>query len=86
MTFVNVTNQENTVKVTDSSGSTIVQVPSTTVVTASTAGPQGAAGTGFDLDSSAKINGSVIYYDSASGKFLADDTWTTSTLVIGGNF
>lgn len=47
-------------------------------------GPQGAAG--IDLDSTAKINGSLVYYDQASSKFKADTTWTTSTIVDGANF
>jgi len=86
MTKVNVTTQANTVTVQDSSGSTVVAVPVTTVVTASTAGPRGASGTGFVLDGSAKLDTSVIYYDSASGEYKADSTWTVSTLVLGGNF
>jgi hypothetical protein len=86
MTAVNVTTQKNTVTVTDANGSTTVQSPVTTVVTASTVGPQGASGSGFVLDSSAKVDTSVIYYDSASGEFKADSTWTVSTLVLGGNF
>ena len=86
MTTVNVTTQKNTVTVTDANGSTVVNTPVTTVVTASTAGPQGPSGVGFEIDSTAKINGSIVYYDSTAGKFFADDTWTTDTLVLGGNF
>lgn len=48
-----------------------------------TAGPQGP---GINLDDSAKINRSIVYYDSTSAKFIADSTWTTSTLTDGGNF
>ena len=76
MTSVNVTETKNTV--------TISGEGAATVVTVTTAGPQGAKG--LDLDDSAKVDLSVVYYDSASGKFKADDTWTTSTLVLGGNF
>jgi hypothetical protein len=83
MTTVNVTTQSNTVTVSDDSGTTVVEVPKTTVVTASTVGPQGP---GFAVDVSAKVNKSVVYYDASSGKFKADDIWTTDTLVIGGNF
>ena len=86
MTTVNVTNQLNTVTVKDESGTTIVQSPVSTVVTASTIGPQGAAGTGFAVDTTAKVDKSVVYYSSALGHFVADDTWTTDTLVLGGNF
>lgn len=86
MTSVNVTTQKNTVTVTDANGSTTVQSPVTTVVTASTAGPQGASGAGFVLDSSAKVDKSVVYYNSALAEFKADDTWTIETIVLGGNF
>ncbi len=89
MTTVNVTTTKNTVTVTEDGSSTVVQTPVTTTVTATTAGPQGPqgiAGSGFTLDQTAKVNQSVIYYDSSSGEFKADDTWTTSTLVLGGNF
>ncbi len=86
MTTVNVTNQLNTVTVKDESGTTIVQSPVTTVVTASTIGPQGAAGSGFVVDTTAKVDKSVVYYDNSLGHFVANDTWTTDTLVLGGNF
>jgi|TARA_R100000084_G_scaffold32111_2_gene12366 hypothetical protein len=86
MTSVNVTTQANTVTVTDSSGSTVVSSPVTTVVTASTVGPQGGTGEGIAVDDAAKVDKSIVYYDGSSGKFLADATWTTDTLVLGGNF
>ena len=89
MTTVNVTTTNNTVTVTEDGSSTVVQNPVTTTVTATTAGPQGPegpAGPGFNLNQTAKVDKSVIYYDSASGEFRADDTWTTDTLVLGGNF
>ena len=76
MTAVNVTTTKNTVTVSGEGAATVVEV--------TTAGPQGAKG--LDLDDSAKVDQSVVYYDSASGKYKADDTWTTSTLVLGGNF
>tara|TARA_R100001509_G_scaffold120820_1_gene74991 strand:- start:4157 stop:4399 length:243 start_codon:yes stop_codon:yes gene_type:complete len=80
MTQVNITTTKNTVSVTDDP---------TTVVTVSTVGPQGPqgeSGSGFTLDSTAKVDKSVIYYDSASGEFKADATWTIDTIVLGGNF
>jgi len=57
----------------------------TRVVTVKVPGPQGA---GFDLalDHSAKVDGSIMYYDSASGKVKLDSTTTKLTLVDGGNF
>ena len=86
MTAVNVTTQSNTVTVTTADGSTVVDAPVTTVVTASTVGPQGPAGQGFEVDTTGKVDKSVVYYDSALGHFVADDIWTTDTLVLGGNF
>ena len=89
MTTVNVTTTENTVSVTENGTSTVVKTPVTTVVTATTAGPQGPkgdAGSGFSLNDTAKVDKSVVYYDSASGEYRADDTWTISTIVKGGDF
>ena len=77
MTSVNVTTQKNTVSVSTSG--------QPTVVTATTAGPQGPPGD-FDLNQAAKVDQSVIYYDSASGEYRADDTWTIKTIVKGGDF
>lgn len=86
MTTVNVTTTNNTVTVTKDGSSTVVQNPVTTTVTATTAGPQGASGLGTTVDDAAKVDKSVIYYDSASGSFKADDIWTINTIVLGGNF
>jgi len=57
----------------------------TRVVTVKTAGPQGASAD-FTLNSTDKVDGSVIYYDSSSATFKADATTTKLTLVNGGNF
>lgn len=47
MTTVNVTALTQTVTITDGGSSTVITVPETTVVTATTIGPQGSAGAGF---------------------------------------
>ena len=87
MTTVNVTTQANTVEVTTAGVTTVVQVPKTSTVTATTAGPQGPPGPPpFAFDGTAKVDKSVIYYHSASSEFRADDTWTISTIVKGGDF
>ena len=89
MTTVNVTTTKNTVTITENGSSTVVENPVTTTVTATTAGPQGPegpAGSGFTLNQTAKVDKSVIYYDSASGEYRADATWTINTIVLGGNF
>tara|TARA_R100000353_G_scaffold2442_1_gene3653 strand:- start:1326 stop:1553 length:228 start_codon:yes stop_codon:yes gene_type:complete len=75
MTSVNITTTKNTVTVNEGD---------TTVVSVTTAGPQGPKG--LELDETAKVNGSVIYYDQSSAKFKADATTTKLTLVDGGNF
>ena len=53
-------------------------------------GPQGAIGPqgekGINLDETAKIDGSVVYYDATAAKFKADATITTNLLTDGGNF
>ena len=79
MTSVNITTQKNTVTVNGE----------TSVVTISTVGPQGPAGSGsgsFDIDTTNKVDGSVVYYDSTSARFKADSTTTKSTIVDGGSF
>ena len=66
----------------------VSQVSDVTTVEITTQGPQGPSGsiTGLTFDVSAKVDGSVLYYDSASGNFKADTTTTKLTLVDGGNF
>lgn len=90
MTTVNVSSVTNTVVATDRSGSTTVQVPVTTTVEALTAGPQGPIGppgpSGLVVDTTAKVNQSVVYYDGGTSTFKADGVWTTDTLSDGGNF
>lgn len=53
-------------------------------------GPQGVIGPqgekGIDLDETAKIDGSVVYYDAASAMFKADASVTKTLLTDGGNF
>ena len=75
MTSVNITTTKNTVTVNEGDS---------TVVTVATQGPAGPKG--IDLDETAKVDGSVVYYDSTSAKFKADATTTKLTLVDGGNF
>ena len=79
MTSVNITTTKNTVTVNEGD---------TTVVTVATQGPQGPtfSSSGTTLDDSAKVNDSVVYFDSSSGTFKADATTTKLTLVDGGNF
>tara|TARA_B100001287_G_C22559202_1_gene470611 strand:- start:323 stop:541 length:219 start_codon:yes stop_codon:yes gene_type:complete len=69
-----------------STKNTVIVNGETSVVTVAVPGPQGPAGSGLDLDSTNKVDGSIIYYDSTSAKFKADATTTKLTLVNGGNF
>ena len=41
---------------------------------------------GFTVSDSAKVDGSIVYYDSSSTSFKADATTTKSTIVDGGSF
>ena len=78
MTSVNITTERNTVTVNGD----------TNVVTVATQGPQGPqfSSTGTSLNDSNKVNNSVVYFDSTSGTFKADQTRTVENLVDGGNF
>ena len=79
MTSVNITTTKNEVTVNEGE---------TTVVTVATQGAQGEsfAVTGTSLDDSNKVNNSVVYFDSSSATFKADNTRTVENLVDGGNF
>lgn len=79
MTTVNITTSKNTVTI-DEDNSSVIEV--------ATQGPQGPsfAASGTTLTDTNRVNKSIIYYDSASGSYKADSTWTTSTLTDGGNF
>ena len=78
MSSVNITTERNTVTVNGD----------TNVVTVATQGPQGPqfSTTGTNLNDSNKVNDSVVYFDSSSGTFKADQTRTVENLVDGGNF
>lgn len=41
---------------------------------------------GFSVEDAAKVDGSIVYYDSSTSKFKADATTTKSTIVDGGSF
>ncbi len=79
MTTVNITTSKNTVTI-DEDNSSVIEV--------ATQGPQGPsfASSGVGLTDTNRVNKSIIYYDSASGSYKADSTWTASTLTDGGNF
>ena len=75
MTSVNITTTQNTVT---------VQEGDATTVTVATQGPIGPKG--LDLDETAKVDGSVVYYSSSASKFKADNLKTLLSIVDGGNF
>nr|BAR26360.1 hypothetical protein [uncultured Mediterranean phage uvMED]BAR26440.1 hypothetical protein [uncultured Mediterranean phage uvMED] len=75
---VNVTEQKNTVTVNGI----------TRVITVKTQGTQGANFSSLNksmVDTNV-ADGSIPYYDAASGTYRADQTTTKLTLVDGGNF
>ena len=78
MSTVSITTEKNTVTVNGD----------TNVVTVATQGPQGPsfATSSTPLNDSNKVNNSVVYFDSTSGTFKADQTRTVENLVDGGNF
>ena len=69
-----------------STKNTVIVNGETSVVTIAVPGPRGPAGSGLVLDSTNKVDGSIIYYDSTSAKFKADATTTKLTIVDGGSF
>ena len=79
MTSVNITTTKNTVTVNEGDS---------TVVTVATQGPQGPSfsTSGAQLNDSAKVNNSVVFFHQASGTFKADATRTVENLVDGGSF
>ena len=89
---VSITETNNTVTVNETTNEVTVTQGVTSIATVVSEGPQGAVGpqgppvSEFYFDGSAKVDKSVVYYDSTAGKFKADNTWTTSTLVFGGDF
>lgn len=55
------------------------------------AGPTGPTGASrfadlLDVNVTGKVDNSVLYYDQASEKFIADDINTVVTITDGGNF
>ena len=72
----------------NSNSVTVSQVSDVTTVELTTVGPQGPSFSNTDttLNDSNKVNGSVVFFDSASGSFKADSTRTVENLVDGGNF
>ena len=79
MTSVNITTTKNTVTVNEGDS---------TIVTVATQGPQGPSfsTSGTQLNDSAKVNNSVVFFHQASGTFKADATRTVENLVDGGNY
>lgn len=74
------------------SGTPVVQLMPTAppqVITQYAVGPQGPATalTGApDVNATARIDKSLLYYDAATEKFKADATITTTTITDGGHF
>ncbi len=88
MNSVTITEQKNTVSVDETTNTVTVTKGEVTTIEIVTAGPQGPAfaTTGTTLNDSNKVNNSIVYFDSTSGTFKADQTRTVENLVDGGNF
>jgi len=82
--------QSNLLKVTEADCEVSVERPTNPgvleVIAAGPQGIQGTAGEGITVEDSGKVDESLVYYSATTGEFKADDTWTTATLVLGGNF
>lgn len=78
---VSVSEIEGTVTVSQTAPINIVEV-----IAVGPQGIQGTAGEGISVEDSGKVDESLVYYSASTGEFKADDTWTTATLVLGGNF
>lgn len=70
-----------------------VQAPGAPLtVEVATAGPQGPTAPAYglgelnDVNTTAKVAGSVLYYDATSSKWKGDDINTVVTLTDGGNY
>lgn len=90
MNEIQIDEPSTTLVITEGGSTVVVTDLSTTTVTAITQGPQGPQGppgpAGLVVDTTAKIDKSVVYYDAASAGFKADTVWTVSSLTDGGNF
>lgn len=81
MTEININTSQNLVNVNTEK----------TEVTITTLGPQGPKGTTHlieneDVDATLRVDKSLLYYNAATEKFVADADVTTLTLTDGGNF
>ena len=76
------------VDITESINQVNVSAENSQTIEVVTAGSQGAtfSSSTKTLDDSARVNGSVIYYDSTAAEYKADNLQTILTLVDGGNF
>jgi hypothetical protein len=92
MTSVSVSEINNTIVVTEQTGTTTtVIVPSESVIiNAIGVGPQGPAGPpgpgGIVVDETNRVNRSIVYFDANTTTYKADAVITDLTLTDGGNF
>lgn len=89
----NVTTEAGTVVVREVETNVVeLQVPAQpAVVEVVTPGPQGPPGPSTlsglsDVDTTGKVNQSVLYYDADSGQWKGDDINTVVTITDGGNW
>ena len=78
MTQINISETVNQVRVTGEGDNQ--------VITVSSPGAQGPAGAGWDFDGTGKVDKSLVYYKASVSSFVADSSYTPSTITAGGNF
>ncbi len=81
--------QVNQVFIQEDGNDVVVQSPTsaiTTIIAQGPQGPQGTPGSGIAVDSIAKVDKSIVYYDAATSSFKADAIWTVFSVTDGGNF
>lgn len=79
-------------EITEVNQTVVISDSDTGVVEVVTQGPAGASASAFgvgelaDVDDSARVDKSVLYYDQSAGKWKGDDVNTILTITDGGNF
>lgn len=75
-----ISDEKSTVQI-ELTGSSAIEL-----IAAGPQGPPGPIGSGLAVNDAAKVDKSVIYYDTETASFKADAIWTVFSLTDGGNF
>lgn len=74
----------NQIVIEEDETSVVVEATKNTITTIIAQGPQGPSS--IDVDDTAKVDKSVVYYDASATSYKADAVWTVFSLTDGGNF